>query len=198
MSNAVGSATTRLVVLRGPSRAGKSTLSMTLRERPMSVVGQDHIRRIILKDRDKLQLTAAVELIDFNVRFCLDHGKDVVLEGILWSQKYGDMIRRLLTDHRGRNHVYYLSIGLEDSIVRHASSPDAADWTGDDMRSWWCRHDPLGIPGEQVLDAELPQWQLLSRITRDLAVRPPGARTLSTDGRMRSVAGVVATASPSA
>lgn len=170
MSDPVGTATTRLVVLRGPSRAGKSTLSMALRARPMSVVGQDHVRRIILKDRDHLELTAAVELIDLNVRFCLDHGKDVVLEGILWSQKYGDMIRRLLTDHRGRNHVYYLSIGLEDSIVRHASSPDAADWTGDDMRSWWCGHDPLGTADEQLLDAELPQEQLLSRIHRDLEV----------------------------
>ncbi|WP_446664483.1 kinase [Flexivirga sp. B27] len=173
MSSPVGSPTTRLVVLRGPSRAGKTTLSMALRQRPMSVVGQDHLRRIILKDRDHLELTAAVELIDLTARFCLDHGKDVVLEGILWSQKYGEMIRRLLTDHRGNNHVYYLSIGLEDSIVRHASSPDAADWTGDDMRSWWSGHDPLGIPGEQVLDANLPHAELLSRITRDLELPTP-------------------------
>lgn len=74
MTDGIGTHSTRLVVLRGPSRSGKSTLSMSLRERPMSVVGQDHLRRIILKDRDKLELTAAVELIDLTVRFCLDHG----------------------------------------------------------------------------------------------------------------------------
>lgn len=168
MSQRVGSPDTRLVVLRGNSRAGKSSLAMALRERPMSVVGQDHVRRIMLKDRDKLELTAAVELIDLNVRFCLDHGKDVVLEGILWSRKYGEMIRQLLADHHGRNLVYYLRVDFDETIARHAASPDADDWTADHMRAWWTGDDPLGIPGEHVLDANLPADQLLSRIRADL------------------------------
>lgn len=171
MSTSVGSVDTRLVVLRGNSRSGKSTLSMALRQRPMSVVGQDHIRRIILKDRDKRELTAAVELIDLNVRFCLDHGKDVVLEGILWSTKYGDMIRRLLADHRGSNHVYYLQVDFDETVARHTASADADEWTADDMRSWWNEGDLLGIPEETVLDASLPQSQLLSRIEHDLGSR---------------------------
>ncbi|MFC6705847.1 kinase [Flexivirga alba] len=172
MSGHVGSPSTTLVVLRGNSRAGKSSLAEALRQRPMSVVGQDHIRRIILKDRDKLELTAAVELIDLNVRFCLDHGKDVVLEGILWSQKYGAMIRQLLADHRGRNHVYYLQVDFDETAARHTASADAAEWTTNDMRSWWNDGDRLGIPEEIVLDASLPQSQLLSRIQRDLDTLP--------------------------
>lgn len=168
MTAPVGAATTRLVVLRGPSRAGKSSLSMALRQRPMSVVGQDHVRRIILKERDKLELTAAVELIDLNVRFCLDHGKDVVLEGILWSQKYGAMIRRLLADHRGHNLVYYLDVDFAETVARHTASPDAAEWTPDDMRDWWLGDDRLCIPEETVLDAKAPHDELLSRIARDL------------------------------
>ncbi len=168
MSGPVGSSGTTLVVLRGNSRSGKSTLSMALRQRPMSVVGQDHVRRIILKDRDKLELTAAVELIDLNVRFCLDHDKDVVLEGILWSQKYGAMIRRLLEDHRGPNHVYYLQADFDETAARHTASVDADDWTTDDMRSWWNGDDLLGIPGEVVLDANRPMAESLSRITADL------------------------------
>lgn len=168
MSGHVGSVNTRLVVLRGNSRSGKSTLSMALRQRPMSVVGQDHIRRIILKDRDKLELTAAVELIDLNVRFCLERGKDVVLEGILWSAKYGDMIRRLLADHRGTNHVYYLQVAFDETVARHTASADAGEWTTEDMRSWWNGSDRLGIPEETVLDASLPQPRLLSCVEQDL------------------------------
>lgn len=181
MNGPVGSADSRLVVLRGNSRAGKSTLSMALRRRPMSVVGQDHIRRIILKERDKLELTAAVELIDVNVRFCLDHGKDVVLEGILWSVKYGDMIRQLLVDHRGTNHVYYLQVGFDETVARHTASADAAEWTSEDMRSWWNDDDLLGIPEETVLDASLPQSQLLSHIERQLDGLPRSAPPLLGD-----------------
>jgi len=168
MTGPAGTATTRLVVLRGPSRAGKSTLAMSLRERPMSVVGQDHLRRIILKERDRLELTAAVDLIDLTVRFCLDHGKDVVLEGILRSQKYGAMIHRLLADHRGHNHVYYLDVDFDETVTRHAASPDAAEWSADDLRDWWLGDDRLGIPDEVVLDATTPQDRLRARIEHDL------------------------------
>ncbi|RNI20870.1 AAA family ATPase [Flexivirga caeni] len=164
----VGATDTTLVVLRGPSRAGKSSLAMALRDRPMSVVGQDHLRRIILKERDKLELTAAVELIDMTVRFCLDHGKDVVLEGILWSQKYGEMVRRLVADHRGRNLVYYLQVDFDETVARHTASSQAAEWTADAMRGWWSGDDRLGIPEEVVLDASLPAAQTLARIAADL------------------------------
>lgn len=166
--NPTGTLDTQLVVLRGPSRAGKSTLSMALRQRPMSVVGQDHLRRIILKDRDELELTAILELLELTVRFCLDRGKSVVLEGILWSEKYAELIHRLLADHRGANFVYYLLIGFEETVARHTASPDAADWTAEDMRDWWNGDDRLGIPEEAVLDANLPRPQLVSRIKRDL------------------------------
>lgn len=169
------------MVLRGPSRAGKSTLSMALRQRPMSVVGQDHVRRIILKDRDELELTAAVELIDLNVRFCLERGKDVVLEGILWSEKYGDMVRQLVADHRGNSSVYYLRVDFDVTASRHEASPDATDWTADQMREWWNGDDRLGIPEETVLDASLPQSQLLSHIERHLDTLPRSAPPLLGD-----------------
>lgn len=128
MSSPVGSIDTRLVVLRGNSRSGKSSLATALRERPMSVV----------------------------------------LEGILWSTKYGEMIRRLLADHRGSNFVYYLRVDFDETVARHTASTDAAEWTAEDMRSWWNDNDLLGIPEETVLNARHPQFQLLSQIERDL------------------------------
>lgn len=52
----VGSAQTRLIVLRGNSGSGKSSVAMVLREaygRGLAWVSQDLIRRIILRERDR-------------------------------------------------------------------------------------------------------------------------------------------------
>jgi predicted kinase len=52
---AVGAERTRLIVLRGNSGSGKSTVARALREaygRGIARVSQDLIRRIILKEKD--------------------------------------------------------------------------------------------------------------------------------------------------
>ncbi|MFE4060604.1 kinase, partial [Streptomyces sp. NPDC059096] len=52
----VGSEETRLVVLRGNSASGKSSVATGLRERfgrGLAVVGQDNLRRIVLRERDR-------------------------------------------------------------------------------------------------------------------------------------------------
>ena len=83
MTGPVGRTEGQLVVLRGNSRAGKTSLSMVLRERPMAVVGQDHFRRIVLKEKDSTTDTDILGLLDLTVRYCLGSGRNVILEGIL-------------------------------------------------------------------------------------------------------------------
>lgn len=50
-----GSAGTKLIVLRGNSASGKSTVAAGIRSRRgrgIAIVGQDHLRRIVLRERD--------------------------------------------------------------------------------------------------------------------------------------------------
>ena len=84
----VGSDQTRLIVLRGNSGAGKSTVARALREaygRGVAWVSQDLIRRIILKEKDRPG-AANIGLIDQVARYSLDHGYHVVLDGIFYGQ----------------------------------------------------------------------------------------------------------------
>jgi hypothetical protein len=39
--------------------------------------------------------------------------------------------------HRGGSHVFYLDVSLDESLRRHATRPQAADFTGAEMRSWY-------------------------------------------------------------
>src|SRR3954470_18865715 len=86
VNDAVGSASSRLIVIRGNSGSGKSAVAAGVRAgRPhgtLAVVGQDVVRRTILGTHDDKRLTA-VGLIDLTARYALNQGFDVIVEGIL-------------------------------------------------------------------------------------------------------------------
>ncbi|MGW3658788.1 hypothetical protein ACWD6R_25300 [Streptomyces sp. NPDC005151] len=92
----VGTEETRLVVLRGNSASGKSSVAAGIREkfgRGLALVGQDNLRRIVLRERDRPG-AANVGLSDLTARYALDAGYHVVVEGILYADHYGDMLAR--------------------------------------------------------------------------------------------------------
>lgn len=81
--------------------------------RAVGKVGQDYLRRILLRERDKPG-GAAPALIGQTVRFALDHGYHVVLEGIMHSSHYQSMLTSLRDDHRGRSLFCYLDVSLAE------------------------------------------------------------------------------------
>ena len=98
-----GTAETRLVVLRGNSAAGKSTIGGILRDEigpGLAIIEQDHVRRIVLREDDRPD-SANIGLLSSMARFCLDAGFDVLVEGILDSERYGAMLLQLTRDHVG-------------------------------------------------------------------------------------------------
>jgi len=106
-------------------------------------VEQDYLRRVVLKEHDTPG-AANIRLIDQVVRFALNEDKDVLLEGILWSGHYGEMLNRLRNDHQGRTWAYYLDVTFEETCARHATRPQAAEFTVEEMRRWYRTEDPLG------------------------------------------------------
>ncbi|MEU1179938.1 AAA family ATPase [Streptomyces sp. NPDC005820] len=174
----VGTAQTRLVVLRGNSASGKSSVAAGLRDRfgrGLALVGQDHLRRIVLRERDRPG-AANIGLIDTVARYSLDAGYHVVLEGILYADRYGDMLARLRTDHRGPTHAYYLHVPMEETLARHATKPIAHEVGEAELRDWYRELDLLPGGVETVIDAASTLTETVDRILRETGLDAIPAR----------------------
>jgi len=175
---AVGSPETKLLVIRGNSGSGKSSVARQVRYRygRGMALEQDYLRRIVLRERD-VDGGLAPELISQTVRLALRHGYHVVLEGILISHRYGPMISALRRDHRGDTYVFYLDVSLEETLRRHTLRPQASEFTAEDMRGWYRPRDLLGMPDEMVIpeSASLEETVAFIQHTAGLAVPSPVA-----------------------
>ena len=141
-----GTAATRLVVLRGNSGSGKSTVATLLRDRigrGVAWVEQDYIRRILLREHDRPDATN-IGLLGHTVRYALDAGYHVILEGILNSGRYAAMLTELTADHRGTTGHYYLDVPLRkpfgDTRVEHNETPSRLTTCASGLTHSTCCH----------------------------------------------------------
>ncbi|MFI1415658.1 kinase [Streptomyces sp. NPDC020707] len=157
----VGTEESRLVLVRGNSASGKSSVEAGLRERfgrGLPLVGQDNSRRIVLRERDRPG-AANIGLIDLTARYVLDAGHHVVVEGIL----YADMLAQLRTDHRGPTRGYYLDVPFAETLARHASKPIADDVNETQLRDWYRELDLLPGATETVIGADSTLHETVDR-----------------------------------
>lgn len=129
------------------------------------MVGQDQLRRDILRVRDSPG-NAAVGFIDLTARYALDQGMHVVIEGILFSQIYGEMLHALALDHRGRTLCYRYELRFEETRRRHGTKQETDEFGESKMRQWWRETDPLTGLTETTIG---PDLDLVSTVDRVLA-----------------------------
>ena len=146
-----------LIVLRGPSGAGKSTVARMLHEqavRKTALIEQDHYRHVMFNNPHS-ELEAARQVMFASIRSALEHGYDVITEGILSMGRYRPYFDRLFDTHPHRNHLFYMDIDFDESVRRHATRDKQHLFSISDMREWYDRATPSGYPGEVLLAADL-------------------------------------------
>lgn len=165
----VGSESTRLIIIRGNSGSGKSSLAAAIRAarpRGVAIIGQDQLRREILHVRDYPGSPAA-EYVDLSARFALDHGLHAVVEGIFHEEVYGALFGQLLDDHAGVSRCYRYEVSFEETLRRHLTRPQAREFGEADMRRWWQELGPLPETDEAVIGAESALSDSVVRVLAD-------------------------------
>jgi len=149
----VGSSQTKLIVVCGNSGSGKSAIASGLREsygRGVAIVGQDNLRRVVLRDRDR-KGAANIGLIGVTARYALDHGFHVIVEGILYADRYAQMLLELRRDHLGGSFFYYID---PETLRRHETKPNAQEFGEAEMTEWYRPRDVLPGGVESVIGTD--------------------------------------------
>lgn len=142
----------KLIILRGNSGSGKSSIARKLREtcdRKIALVEQDYLRRIVLKEKER-EGGDNIDLIYQTVIFALEHNYDVILEGIFNFNRYGGMLERLVTqcpDH----HILWFDISFEETLRRHVTKHNAHEFGEAEMKKWYNSYDVTGFKNEKVI-----------------------------------------------
>jgi predicted kinase len=178
----VGGESTRLIVLRGNSGSGKSSVAAEVRAwhgRGIALVGQDNLRRVVLRERD-VPGGANIGLIDTVARYALGHGFHVIIDGILRATTYGAMLDALHHDHLGISRFYYFDVPFDETIRRHAARPQATEFGRDEMSGWYRELDLLPSGIEQVIPAASSLDSTVLQIIREVGLaRQPMAHPYS-------------------
>ena len=162
----VGTGSTRLIIIRGNSASGKTSVAWAIRERfgyGLAIVSQDVIRRDILRVKDEPG-NPAIGLIDLTTRYALDHGYHVVIEGIMSRQSYGEMLTGLVNDHAGSSACFYYDLDFDETIRRHANKPQAVEYGARVMREWYRERDLIPALNETILSADTEQEDVVSQM----------------------------------
>ncbi|MFI6757481.1 kinase [Rhodococcus sp. BL-253-APC-6A1W] len=159
-----------LVVIRGDSGSGKSTVARAVQYRfgkaECAVVAQDNVRRTILREHDEAG-GFNIDLIEMIARECMARGRVTIVEGILDTDRYAGMLERLATA-ANRALFYTFSLTYKQTLARHATRPEASEFTPEDMRGWYRGHQPLPFADETVFDASWSTNAVVNRIREDL------------------------------
>ncbi|MBF6259799.1 MULTISPECIES: AAA family ATPase [Nocardia] len=161
---------TTLVVIRGNSASGKSTVAAGLQRRfehgHCAVIGQDVVRRQIVRERDEPG-GWNIELIEHIATLCLARGMVTIVEGILDADRYGAMLHRL-ADTAGCALHYGFDLTFDETLARHAGRPQAATIPPDQMAEWYHGWQPLSYVEEVRIDSSWSRDSIIERIHTDI------------------------------
>ena len=163
----------KLIILRGNSGSGKTTIAKTLQGyfgEGTLLVSQDMIRRTMLLVRDR-KGNISIDLIKQITEYGKGKCQYVILEGILTSSRYKDMILDLIRYYENNTYTYYFDLSFEETVRRHSSREKAALFGEDSLREWWNAGDYLGVEGETLFTDDMTKEDILGMILGQLEVQ---------------------------
>ncbi len=138
---------TNLIILRGPSASGKSTVAKLLKqslENKAAYLDFDVFRDDFLAKQGDYYLAAAKMLMT-TATIALESGYDVILDGFYRMEDYPDLLPELVAKHSENNHMFYFDVSLETTIQRHSRREKSAKFGEKELREWYYKPKASGI-----------------------------------------------------
>lgn len=159
---------TKLVILRGNSGCGKTTVAQALRDRlnvSTMIVSQDVIRRDILNVKD-IANNNSIPLMKEIISFGINRYDVIILEGILTSSKYRDFLLDLET-LVVECYYYYFDVSFDTTYKRHLLK-QTDEFGMQELKAWWVENDVLNLQNESLIYDDANLESIINKITSDL------------------------------
>lgn len=160
----------RLIVLRGNSGSGKSSVARTLQKRfgrNTLLLSQDTVRREMLWARDGYD-TAALPLLTALLRYGYENSRVTILEGILNAKWYRPLFEIALELFGRDIFAYYYDLPFEETLKRHESKPNSSEFGEKEMRGWWIEKDYIGFLPEKTITENMSLDETVGMILSDV------------------------------
>lgn len=145
----------RLIILRGNSGSGKTTVAKALQKRfgrNTMLISQDVVRRDMLHVKDGPD-SEAIPLIGELLQYGRSHSEVVILEGIMYADWYRPVFE-LTTRLYEKVDAYYFDLPFEETLRRHQTKPNCKEFGEVEMRRWWREKDFSDVLSEVRICAE--------------------------------------------
>src|SRR5699024_5889677 len=160
---------TKLILLRGNSGSGKTTIAHKLQNmlgNGVMRVGQDEIRRHMLNASDSPG-NLSIELIKHITAYGIAHCEYVILEGIFNKEKYGNMLQSIISNTYIKSYIYYFDLPYAETVRRHHAKA-YTDFSVEQLASWFVEKDTLNVKNEKMIAETMTQHDILTMILNDL------------------------------
>lgn len=144
----------KLIILRGNSGSGKTTVSKALQEkfgRNTMLISHDMVRMQILHAKDVEALPLIMQLLKYGRQ----NSEITILEGILPVEVYMPLFELDVREYGKDIFAFYYDLPFEETLQRHATKPNRADFGEQDMRRWWKEKDFINIIPEKIITKNL-------------------------------------------
>lgn len=145
----------KIIVLRGNSGSGKSTIAYKLRTvtEPMAIViEQDHFRQKIVAQKGEESRELTKKLIHMITDTGLRSGRDVIIEGIFTRTRWQDLFEEIIKNYDAETYFFYFDIPLDETMRRHTTRLQRYEFDAEKMREWYKEKDFLEGIKENIID----------------------------------------------
>ncbi|MBO4746465.1 MAG: kinase [Clostridiales bacterium] len=161
----------KLVILRGNSGSGKSTVAKELQNmlgNNTMLISQDMVRREILKVSDGKD-TKALPLLKQLLRYGYDHSEVVILEGIMVADWYRPLFELAVSLYGEDVYAYYFDLPFEETVKRHKTRSKAGSFGEEAMKEWWVEKDYSDVLKETRITEELSKENIVQMILNHIS-----------------------------
>lgn len=160
----------KLIIIRGNSGSGKSTVAKALQRHfglHTLMISQDNVSRdmiLALEGEDQEALSLFIHLLYFGH----ENNKITIMDGIFRKEKY-EVLLKLAKKLYGDNiYAYYFDLPFEETLRRHQTRWKKSEFGEEEMKRWWSERDFIGFISEKIITQELSKNEIVNLIISDI------------------------------